>query len=235
MIKGIRENFKEVGEKNDIYKKASVLADSGFHSEENMKMLFEEKVDGYIADGRFRKRDPRFATAVRHKDGINKKKKVCKPKYYTPKDFRYDEAAGKCVCPAGKKMWLSCKNFVSSDGLTGVQFMGRLGNCRPCELRAKCLRNPKTEARQVVFFNGVTKEKQNSFTQKMIKKIDSVKGRYIYSKRMGIVEPVFANICSTIGLNRFTLRGKKKINIQWKLYCILHNIGKMYRYGPQLA
>ena len=235
MIKGIRENFKEVGEKKDIYKKAAVLADSGFHSEENMRMLSEEKVDGYIADGRFRKRDPRFATAVRHKDGINKKKKVYKPKYSTPKDFMYDEESGKCLCPAGNEMWMKSKKLITHAGFTGVSFMGRLKDCRPCELRAKCLRNPKTEARQVAFLNGVTKEKQNNFTQKMIKKIDSLKGRYLYSKRMGIVEPVFANICSTKGLNKFTLRGRKKINIQWKLYCILHNIGKMYRYGPQVA
>ena len=235
IIKGVRENFKEIGEKKDIYKKAAVLADSGFHSEENMKMISEEKIDGYIADGQFRKRDPRFATAARHKNGIKKKKKAYKPKYYTPKDFTYDESTGKGVCPAGKEMWMVSKNFVSSNGFTGVRFMGRLRNCRPCEFRAKCLRNPKTEARQVVFFSGMTKDKKESFTQKMIKKMDSVKGRYIYSKRMGIVEPVFANICSTIGLNKFTLRGRKKINIQWKLYCILHNIGKMYRYGPQLA
>ena len=235
MIKGVRDNFKEIGEKKDIYKKAAVLADSGFHSEENMKMLSEEKVDGYIADGLFRKRDPRFETAVRHKDGINKKKKVYKAKYFTPKDFTYDESAKKCTCPAGNDLWLKSTNLVKSTRSTGVSFMGRVKDCRACELRSKCIRNPKTKARQVAFLNGVTKENQKTFTQKMIKKIDSLKGRYLYSKRMGIVEPVFANICSTTGLNKFTLRGRKKINLQWKLYCILHNIGKMYRYGPQMA
>jgi hypothetical protein len=25
---------------------------------------------------------------------------------------------------------------------------------------------------------------------------------------------------------RFTVRGREKVNIQWKLYCIVHNIGK---------
>jgi hypothetical protein len=27
-------------------------------------------------------------------------------------------------------------------------------------------------------------------------------------------------------MNRFTLRGQRKVDIQWKLYCIVHNIGK---------
>jgi len=39
-------------------------------------------------------------------------------------------------------------------------------------------------------------------------------------------EPVFANITYCKGITRFTLRGDKKVNIQWKLYCIVHNISK---------
>jgi hypothetical protein len=57
------------------------------------------------------------------------------------------------------------------------------------------------------------------------------RGRYFYSRRMGTVEPVFANIRSTLGLDRFTLRSKKKVDIQWKLFCIVHNIGKIARYA----
>jgi hypothetical protein len=48
---------------------------------------------------------------------------------------------------------------------------------------------------------------------------------------MGIIEPVFANICNSKRLNRFTLRTKDKVNIQWMLFCIVHNIGKILRYG----
>lgn len=42
-----------------------LTADSGYHTEANMKILDEEKIDGYIADSRFRKRDPRFATCLK--------------------------------------------------------------------------------------------------------------------------------------------------------------------------
>ena len=40
------------------------------------------------------------------------------------------------------------------------------------------------------------------------------------------MEPVFANITYCKGINRFTLRGQKKVSAQWKLYCMVHNIGK---------
>ena len=65
----------------------------------------------------------------------------------------------------------------------------------------------------------------------MKEKIDTPEGRDIYSKRMGIVEPVFGNITYAKGLNRFTLRSKKKVNIQWILYCLVHNIEKICNVG----
>ena len=80
-------------------------------------------------------------------------------------------------------------------------------------------------------FYGKMKEADETHTQKMIKKIDSDEGRKIYSKRMGLIEPVFGNIRGTIGLDRFTLRGIKKVNAQWTLFCIVHNLGKIHRYG----
>lgn len=72
---------------------------------------------------------------------------------------------------------------------------------------------------------------ERNHSSEMIDKIDTVKGREIYSMRMQIVEPVFANIRTHKKMNRFTLRTKNKVNIQWLLYCIVHNIGKIMKYG----
>ena len=65
----------------------------------------------------------------------------------------------------------------------------------------------------------------------MKRKIDSDEGRYRYGLRLGTVEPVFANVCSTRLLKRFSYRGRRKVNTQWLLYCLVHNIGKVQRYG----
>ena len=48
----------------------------------------------------------------------------------------------------------------------------------------------------------------------MKQKIDTPEGRQQYSRRLGIVEPVFGHINSCLGLKRFSLRGKIKVNIQ---------------------
>lgn len=68
-------------------------------------------------------------------------------------------------------------------------------------------------------------------SERMRTKIGSLKGRSVYTDRMHIVEPVFGNITFHKKLNYFTLRGKKKVNIQWKLFCIMHNMEKIARFG----
>jgi hypothetical protein len=68
----------------------------------------------------------------------------------------------------------------------------------------------------------------------MKQKIDTVEGRYVYSRRMGIIEPVFGNIREAKGLDHFTLRSKVKTNIQWLCYCIVHNTEKIQKYGNYL-
>ena len=62
-------------------------------------------------------------------------------------------------------------------------------------------------------------------------KIDTDQGRYRYSLRLGTVEPVFADINHATGLRRFSLRGQRKVNAQWMMYCLAHNIGKIQRFG----
>ncbi len=55
--------------------------------------------------------------------------------------------------------------------------------------------------------------------------------RQIYRRRLAIVEPVFANLRSNKQLNRFTYRGGVKVNIQWLLYCLVHNLEKIAHRG----
>jgi hypothetical protein len=48
---------------------------------------------------------------------------------------------------------------------------------------------------------------------------------------MSTVEPVFANITCSKKLRRFSLRGKDKVQGQWQLFCLIHNIEKLMKYG----
>jgi hypothetical protein len=62
-------------------------------------------------------------------------------------------------------------------------------------------------------------------------RVDSEFGKMVYSHRMSTIEPVFANIGTNKRLKRFSLRGKAKVQGQWQLFCMIHNIGKLANYG----
>ena len=78
-------------------------------------------------------------------------------------------------------------------------------------------------------------QRPGSITDEMKEKIDTPEGRRIYSKRLGIIEPVFGNIKACKRMDRFTLRGRIKVNIQWMLYCLVHNIEKIINFGTSYA
>jgi len=190
-------------------------------------------VEAYVADNGFRRRDPRFAGVQEYKrKTIDSAHTSRARKYFRAEDFRLDEGTDTLVCPAGKVLSCRCPNYQSGpQGYRGRTYMARAEDCASCELRGRCIRNPKTKARQVTKLEKGLRHGRKSFTQQMIERFDTARGRYYYSRRMGTVEPVFANIRSTLGMDRFTLRGRNKVDIQWKLFCMVHNIGKIRRFG----
>jgi transposase len=236
MLDEAQERFKTWGNRN-IYKDAAVTADCGFHNDKNMGMLKDKGIDAYVADNRMRKRDVQFETQGRHKNPIDRHrgKRKYQKKYFSSDDFKLNPKTGKLICPAGKELYKKSDNFWTTGGFYGTSYMAKITDCRNCEMRSKCLRHSHTPARQVSKLIGRDKSDKASFSQWMRNRIDTLKGRYIYSQRMGIAEPPFAHIRDKLGLNRFTMRGRTKNSAQWKMFTMVHNILKVYRYGTALA
>lgn len=237
MVKGVQKNFKEIDNREDVFKKTTLTADSGFHTEDNMKMLFTKEINGYVPDTLFRKRNPLFADYERYKKQSNKERAKFegRRKLFTSRDFIYPEDLSHCICPAGKRLYRSGHN-VKVKNYLATKFKGPKSACLKCELRSQCLRNPeRTEIRQVAYFHGRTEQGKNTFTEKMKHKIDTTVGRALYGMRLAVAEPPFAHICHIMGLNRFSHRGKRKVNTQWNLFCIVHNMKKIHRYAPGIA
>ncbi|MCF8151275.1 MAG: transposase [Sulfuritalea sp.] len=212
-----------------------ITADAGYHSDANLKALAEKDRPALIADNQMRKRDERFKDQARHKAQPDPLYDKAHPKkgasHYRPKDFDYDPEAGTCICPAGKMLYQNGSNC-NHNGHLAVKFQGALRDCGPCTQRGKCLRKPdKTPARQVCFFRGKTPNGQPNYIERMKQAIDSERGRRLYGGRFATVEPVFGNIRHNKGLDRFTLRGQTKVDTQWKLYCLVHNIEKLAHHG----
>ena len=212
-----------------------VTADAGYHSEANLQALHDAGVPALIADGLMRRRDERFAGQARYKalpDPLYDKAAAGKTSEikFQPADFTFDPSANTCICPAGKKLY-SSGSACTTNGRRHHKFKGTKRDCVPCHLRDKCLRHPeRTQIRQVAFFYKGQKSLL-PYTERMRQAIDSERGRKLYGRRLAIVEPVFANLRYNKRLDRFTLRTRPKVNTQWNLYCLVHNIEKLAHHG----
>ena len=219
MLDGAKENVRAIGKGEDYFSDKTFTADSNYHSPTNLKNCDREHLDAYVPDKRFRNRDPRIEDA--------KGRRRRKRKRFTLDDFHYEETTDQYRCPNGKTLCLNTKRAVV-DGVIYRRYLANRDECEICELKAKCLQGKNIKGR---FLNVPVGSIPGHLTKVMAAKIDTEQGRRVYDQRAGIVEPVFANIRFLKSMDRFTLRGRLKVNIQWVLYCMVQNIGKIARYG----
>jgi len=66
-------------------------------------------------------------------------------------------------------------------------------------------------------------------TDRMRRKLQTQVGRAIYAARKAIVEPVFGQIKQARGFRQFLLRGLDKVQGEWALVCMAHNVLKLHR------
>jgi len=226
-IEQLKNKLEKLGTP-DMLDKAKFTADSGFHSEVNLEFMATTGLDSYIADTQFRSRNPLFKESETYHSEQEKrrlKRSKGRPRLFSRDDFHFDSVSNTCICPAGKNLWLQSKS-IDVGGKKYSRFTGYLKDCRVCPLQKQCMRKvPQPTGRQVQFLQQV--QQKISYSDKMKVKIDSPMGRRQYSKRLGAIEPVFGNITVNKGMNKFTLRGQEKVNAQWQMYCLVHNIEKL--------
>jgi len=218
MMDGAKENMQAIGYDEDYFAGAIFTADTNYHSQSNLKTCQKLELDAYIPDRYFRRRDPRYATQKRYWP---------KRKKFHLEDFHYDEPRDKYVCPDGKRLKRNVRELYK-DGLVYRIYIAEKKDCQRCTLRLRCLSGRGAKRKYLWLPIAV---QLTNLSRKMAGKIDTEMGRKIYPRRIAIAEPVFANIRTHKRLDRFTLRSKIKVDIQWMLYCMVHNIGKIVKYG----
>jgi transposase len=219
MIDGAKENIKKIGQSEDYFENKILTADSNYHNQNTLKKCLKEKLDAYIPDLKFRTRDARFATRPRAK--------LKKSRKYVLEDFRYNEAKDQYICPNGKTLKLNLKKHILDRNIYR-RYLADEKDCKQCSLKSRCFYRKNTKRRSLEVPIGAD---ENNYSKVMREKVDSDKGRKIYPQRMAIVEPIFANIRTQKHMDRFTFRGKIKVNIQWMLYCMVHNMEKIMNFG----
>ena len=208
-----------------------ITADAGYHSEANLAALADRHIPALIADGQMRQRDERFADQDKHTskpDPLHDKSAKAKAASVFGSDrFVVAEDQSHAICPAGQRLYRNGKDC-TVNSYSAIKFRAPESACKECALRRQCLRKPDTsKVRQVAV---LTRKEVATHTQAMRERIDSEQGRQQYGRRFATVEPVFGNVRHNKRLNRFTLRSQHKVDGQWKLFALVHNIEKWGKY-----
>jgi transposase len=214
MLDGLEKNMQAITGKKKPLRKALCVADTGLFSEANLQEAAKRGIDVIIPDPQFRKRDPDF-------EGREKAKTK---KRYTAEDFSYDKKSKCYICPQGKA--LGHRGRIKLRNNEGEKYQASPCDCGQCPLIGQCINIKKGGKKHARTLYIVTQKYKENLSEKMKEKIDDPAYRELYSRRQQIIEPVFSDITYCKGMSRFTLRGNEKVDAQWKLYCIVHNIGK---------
>jgi hypothetical protein len=228
MLAGAKKNVVAIGKDETYFQGKQLTADSNYYSLKSLTVCKEEKIDAYIPDIHFRKRDPRFAEQERFQEGIHGRQRPdTKPSLFTTADFSFDLDKQVYLCPQGKELTCHARNQINRYRTYDI-YHARVEDCTACPLKARCLSKPTSSRR---YLSVPVNTQPPNLIDEMKAKIDTEQGKQIYARRLGIVEPVFANICVHKRMNHFTLRSKPKVDVQWSLFALVHNIGKIHTFG----
>jgi len=70
--------------------------------------------------------------------------------------------------------------------------------------------------------------------QRMVRKLRTKKGREMYAKRKGMIEPIFGQLKQVLGFRQFSLRGLASMSGEWRLMATVHNLLKLWRHDQRV-
>ena len=219
MLDKLEGNMKVLTGKQEPLKKSLCLGDTGYYTENNLQEAANRNIEVIIPDPQFRQRDPVFS---------ERQEKRKRTQRYTLEDFAYDKKRNCYFCPNGKA--LTHRGKIKLRNNEGHKYQAFVSDCSKCRLIEKCMvlkhRPSRNERKYSRALYVVDRKYADNLCEKMKHKIDDPAYKELYSRRQQIIEPVFANMVYCKGMDRFTFRGKAKVNTQLQLYCMVHNISK---------
>ena len=174
-----------------------LLADAGYFSYENLEFLKRNGIDAYIPDN-FLKVEERG-----------------KSKWFRKSIFKFDEEKDCYYCPAGIMMPFT-RIQKRKDKPDLKQYVCDF--CSDCVFKKAC-----TKAENRI----ISRDPREHLLDEMRGKLRTVEGKELYQERMYTAEPVFGQMKQNRGFREFLLRGKEKVNVEFMIMCIVHNIGKI--------
>ena len=195
------ESFKE----RYGIKSKEVVADAGYGSEQNYNYMLENEMVPYVKYNYF------------HKE--QKRKQRNNP--YLQQNLLYDKEQDVFICPNNKKL-------IHTDTYTRTTELGyeskvdkyECEDCSDCPLKSECT---KARGNREIEVNHTL----NEYKRQVRELLTSERGLYHRSKRPIEPEAVFGQIKDAHHFRRFRLRSLPKVNIEFGLIAMAHNLRKL--------
>ena len=145
---------------------------------------------------------------------------------FLQQNLRYDPSADVFTCPAGKSMVPICsQNSKSESGYRAHTRLYQASGCTECPLRKEC---HNAEGNRIIRVN----HRLNEYKEKVRELLTSERGILHRSRRPIEPEAVFGQIKADRMFRRFRLRSLEKVNIEFGLVALAHNLRKMAANTP---
>jgi transposase len=183
----------------------NVITDAGYGSEENYDYVVRNNIGNYIKYNNF---DYERTNEYKKRNFISDR-------------FVYNHEKDQYECPSGQVLdFAYIKKTKTENGYKSERIVYKSRCCEGCQYKEKCCkglnnRTIEVSPRLIEFKNTA---RQN---------LESENGKILRSQRGVDVESVFGQIKHNKQFRRFYLKGLNKVNTEWGIISIAHNIKKM--------
>lgn len=205
-LEGHLENFEELYGEKRMQELEELTADAGYGSEQNYELLEKKNITPFV----------KYNTFDKEQDAHYQEKH----KTFSKENLHYNTQEDFYVCPMGQKM----EKTHESTRKTKTGFVQKFShyqakNCEGCPIRGVC--HSSKENRSVE-----RNHQLEAYKEKVRELLNSQEGIKKRKQRSVEVEPVFAHLKHCNGFKRFTLKGLKKVQLEFGLHALAHNLRK---------
>lgn len=201
-LEGVRLGLKRLPKK--------VMADAAYGSEENYAYLETHQVQNYLKYNTFYQDTHHYRNP-----------EILRKHQFRSDHFAYEPATDQFICPAGQKLqYLFTGRYRTDNGYESQRRHYECAHCQDCLLKNQCTKATGNRRIQISF-------QLLKYRRQARENLTSDVGQQLRAKRSVEVETVFGHIKHNMGFRRFHLRGYEKVNTEWGLICIAHNMQKL--------
>jgi len=181
----------------------ALTADAGYGSEENYECLATEGIEAFVKFNRF----------------DSEQNKGIDP--FNPDAWEYNAQRDCFICPQGRELvHVSQSKRITASGYEQQLDRYQSLSCAECPLKVKCTKSENE--RQIAISHKLRAHKQTARS-----KLTSEEGVVRRKQRCHDVETVFGQIKQNKGFRKFNLRGKAKVEVEFGILAIAHNLAKL--------